>query len=116
MKRIGVFIHRITLKYNLIKNLVHHILGGCDVYYGFRCHDEFFELVFMFLRVITYSEASLLGVELVPSLDLHHGQRHRRTMTNVVEDDLLNTGRSVVEASIDEGAPGIDGIHGRVRR
>ena len=37
-------------------------------------------------------------------------------MTNVVEGDLLNVGQNIVEASIDEGAPGIDGIHGRIRR
>ena len=30
-------------RYNLTKDLVHHILGGCDVYYGLRCHDKLFE-------------------------------------------------------------------------
>ena len=55
-------------------------------------------------------------MELVPSLDLRRGQRHHRTMTNAVKRDLLNTGRNVIDASIDEGALGIDGIHGHIRR
>ena len=54
-------------------------------------------------------------MELVPSLDLHRGQRHRCTMTNVVEGDLLNTGQNVVEASVDEGTMSIDGVHGCIR-
>jgi len=103
-------------RYNLLKDLVHHILGGCDVYYGFRCHNKFFKQVLMFLRAIAHWETSLHGMELIPSLDLRRGQCHRRTMMNAVEGDLLITGRNVVEASIDEGAPGIDGIHDRVRR
>ena len=37
-------------------------------------------------------------------------------MTNAMEGDLLDAGWNVVEASIDEGAPGIDGICGRIRR
>jgi hypothetical protein len=37
-------------------------------------------------------------------------------MTNAMEGDLLNMGQNIVEASIDEGAMGIDGIHSRVRR
>ena len=41
-------------RYNLIKDLVHHILGGCDVYYGLRCYDKFFEQVLMLLRAITH--------------------------------------------------------------
>ena len=79
-------------KYNLVEDFVHHILSGCDIHYGFRCHDKFFEQVFMFLRVVTYWEASLYGVELIPNLDLCHGQRHHCTMTNVVKGDLLNAG------------------------
>ena len=60
-------------RYNLIKDLVHHILGGCDIHYGLSYHDEFFEQVFMFLRAIAHWKASLHGVELVPNLDLHRG-------------------------------------------
>ena len=97
-----------------MKDLVHHILSGCDVYYGLHCHDEFFEQVLMLLRAIAHWETSLHGMELVPSLDLCDGQHHRRTMTNTVEGDLLNVVRNVMEASIDERAPGIDGIHGHV--
>ena len=37
-------------------------------------------------------------------------------MTNVMEVDLLNMGRDVLEASIDEGTPSIDGVRGHVRR
>ena len=85
------------------------------MHYGLRCHDEFFEQVLMFLRAIAHWETSLHGVELVPSLDLRRGQRHRRTMPNAVEGDFLNVGRNVVEASVDEGTPNIDDVYGRVR-
>ena len=70
----------------------------------------------MLLGAITHWETSLHGVELIPGLDLHRGQRHRCAMTNAVEGDFLNVGRNVLEASIDEGTPSIDGIHGRVHR
>ena len=70
----------------------------------------------MLLGAVAHREASLYGVELVPSLDLHHGQRHRRAMTNAVEGDFLNAGWNVVEANVDEGAPSVNGIRGRVRR
>ena len=70
----------------------------------------------MFLRTIAHWEASLHGVELIPSMDLRRGQCHRRTMTNGVKGDLLNVGRNVMEASINEGTPSVDSIHGRVRR
>ena len=103
-------------KYRLIKDLVHHILSGCDVYYGLHCHDEFFEQVLMLLRAIAHWETSLHGVELVPSLDLCRGQRHHRTMMNAVEGDLLNAGRDVLETSVNEGTPSIDGVRGCVHR
>ena len=70
----------------------------------------------MLLGAIVHREASLHGMEFIPSLDLHRGQRHRRAMTNVVEGDLLNAGQNIMKASIDEGAMGIDDIHSRVRR
>ena len=60
-------------KNKLIKDLVHYILSGCDVYYGLHGHGEFFEQVFMLLRAITHWEASLHGVELIPGLDLRCG-------------------------------------------
>ena len=50
------------------------------------------------------------GMELVPGLDLCHGQRHRRAMMKVVEGDLQNAGRNVMKASVDEGAPSVNGI------
>ena len=70
----------------------------------------------MFLRAIAHWEASLHGVELVPSLDLRRGQRQRRTMTNAVKDDLLNVGQNVMEASVNEGTPSVDSVHDHVRR
>ena len=102
-------------KYNLVEDFVHHILSRCDIYYGLRCDDEFFEQVFMFLRAVAHWEASLHGIELVFGLDLRHSQRHRCAMTNVVEGDLLNAGRDVLEASVDEGTLSIDGVRCRVR-
>ena len=114
MKEKSLFIG--SPKYKLIKDLVHQILSGCDVYYGLRCHGEFFKQVLMLLRAIAHWETSLHGMEFVPSLDLHHGQRHRRTMTNAMEGDLLNADRDILEMSIDRGTPGIDDVHGRVRR
>ena len=37
-------------------------------------------------------------------------------MTDAMKGDLLDMGRDVVEAGIDEGAPGIDGRCSHVRR
>ena len=69
----------------------------------------------MLLEAVAHSEASLHGMELIPNLDLRRGQRHHRAMTNAMEGDLLNTSWDVLEASVDEGTPSIDGICGRVR-
>ena len=77
-------------KYKLIEDLVHHILGGCDVHYGLRYHDELFEQVFMFFRAIAHWETGFHSMELVLGLNLHRGQRHRHAMTDAVEGDLLN--------------------------
>ena len=103
-------------KYKLIEDLVHHILSRCDVYYGLHCHGEFFKQVLMLLRAIAHWETYFHGVKLIPSLDLCHGQRHRRTMTNAMEGDLPNMDRDVLETSVDGGTPGIDSVYGRVRR
>ena len=70
----------------------------------------------MLLGAIAHREASLHGMELVPCLDLRRGQRHRRAMMNAVEGNLLNMGRDVLETSVNEGTPSIDGVRGRVRR
>jgi len=67
-------------------------------------------------HAVAHWETSLHGMELVPSLDLRHSQRHHRTMTNAVKGDLLNAGRNVMDASINEGTPSINGVHGRIRR
>jgi len=37
-------------------------------------------------------------------------------MMNAMEGNLLNMSRYVLEASVDEGTPSIDGIRGRVHR
>ena len=37
-------------------------------------------------------------------------------MTNAMKGDLLDAGRDIMEAGIDEGAPSVDSIRGRVRR
>ena len=68
--------------------MVYHILSGCDVHNGLRHDDESFDQIFMLLGAIAQREASLHGVELVSSLDLRHGQRHRCAMTNAMESNL----------------------------
>ena len=70
----------------------------------------------MLLRAIAHREASLHGMEFVPGLDLRRGQHHRCAMTNIVERDLLDTGRDIVEVCVDKGALSINGIHGHVCR
>ena len=109
MERTGVFIHQDYPKYKLIKDLVHHILRGCDVHYGLRCHDELFQLVLMFFRAVA-------RWEFIPSLNLYRDQRHRRTMTNTMEGDLPNTDQDVLETRVDRGTPCIDDVRGRIRR
>jgi len=52
----------------------------------------------------------------MPGLDLRRGKRHQRAMTNAMKGDLLDMGRNVVEAGVDEGASGSDGIHSHIRR
>ena len=74
--------------------------------------DKLFEQILMLLGAVAHWETSLHGMELIPDLDLHHGQRHQRAMTNAMEGDLLNVGQNILEASIDEGTPSIDGIRG----
>ena len=103
-------------KYKLIKDLVNHILSGCDVHNGLRRYDEFFHKIFILLGAIAHREASLHGVELILGLDLRRDQRHRRAMTNTMEGDFLNVGRNVLEASVDEGSSSIDGARGRICR
>ena len=36
-------------KYKLIKDLVHHILSGCDVHNGLRYDDKLFDQILMLL-------------------------------------------------------------------
>ena len=63
----------IYLKYKLIEDLVHHILSGCDVYYGLRRNGEFCKQVLVLLRTVTHWETCFHGVKLVPHLDLRRG-------------------------------------------
>ena len=74
MKEKSLFIG--SPKYKLIKDLVHHILSGCDVYYGLRYHGEFFKQVLVLLRAVAHWETGLHGVEIVPCLNLCYGQCH----------------------------------------
>ena len=74
MKEKSLFIG--SPKYKLIKDLLRHILRGCDVYYGLRCHGEFFKQVLVLLKGVAYWETGLHGMELVPCLNLCRGQRH----------------------------------------
>ena len=57
-------------KYNLVEDLIHHILSGCDVHDGLRRYSEIFYQIFMSLRAIANQEANLHGVEIMPGLDL----------------------------------------------
>ena len=52
------------------------MLSGCDVYYGLRCIDELLDQVLVLLEAIAHRETGLQGMELVPGLDLRHGQCH----------------------------------------
>ena len=116
MERTGVFCSSGDPRYNITKDHIHHILGGCDVYYGLRCDDKLFEQVLMLLRAVAHRETCFLGVKLIHSSDLCRGQRHHRTMTNAMEGDLPNADRDILEMSVDGGTPSIDNIYGRVRR
>ena len=69
----------------------------------------------MFFRAVARWETNLHGMEFVPGLNLCRGQRHRRTMTDTMEGDLLNAGWKVMETSICKGATGIDSVNSRVR-
>ena len=113
MKKKSLFIG--SPKYNLVKDFVHHILSRCGVHDGlYRCGEIFYQ-VFMSLRSIIGREANLHGMEIMPGLDLRRSQRHRRAVMNAVKGNLLDMDRDVLEASVNEGAPGIDGVRCCVR-
>ena len=57
-------------KYNLVEDLVHHILSECDVHDGLHRCDEIFYQIFMSLRAIANREANLHGMEIMLGLDL----------------------------------------------
>ena len=103
-------------KYKLMEDLVHHILSRCDVHNGLCRDDKFFDQVLMLLRAIAHQETSLHGVELIPDLDLCRSQCLRRAMMNAMKSDLLKMGQNIMEASVNEGTPSVDGVHGHVHR
>ena len=57
----------------------------------------------MLLGAITHWEADLHGVELIPGLDLCHGQRHQRAMMDAMKGNLLDTGQNIMEVGVVEG-------------
>ena len=79
-------------KYKLIKDIVYHILSGCDVYDGLRCINEVLDQLLVLLGAIAHRETSLHGMELITGLDLHHSQCHRCAMMDAKKDNLLDTG------------------------
>ena len=68
----------------------------------------------MHVKIIGHQEAWLHGAEVMPGLDLHRGQSHRRATVNAMEGDLLDAHRDVMQAVIEKRAPTIDGHHSRV--
>jgi len=55
-------------------------------------------------------------MEITPGLDLCRGQRHQCTMMDAMKGDLLDVGWNIMEVGVDEGAPGVDNCHSRIRR
>ena len=70
----------------------------------------------MLLGDVAHQETNLHGMEIVPDLDLCHGQRHRCATMDAMEGDLLETGWDVMEVSINEGALSIDEYHSCIHR
>ena len=92
-----------------MKDIVYHELNGCNVHDGLRCINEVLDQLLVLLGAVSLREASLLGMGLVPGLNLRHSQCHRCTTTDAMEGDLLDMGRDVMEAGIDEETLSIDG-------
>ena len=70
----------------------------------------------MLLEAVTHWETGPHGMELILGLDLCRDQHHRCTTTDAVKGDLLDMGRDIMEASVDEGAPDVDDRRSHVRR
>ena len=70
----------------------------------------------MHAGVIGHRKAWLHGAEITPGLDLCRGQRHQCTMMDAMKGDLLDVGWNIMEVGVDEGAPGVDNCHSRIRR
>ena len=103
-------------KYKLIKDIVYHILSGCDVHNGLHCINEFLDQLLVLLEAVAHREIGLHGMELVPGLDQRRGQHHRCAMMKAMKGDLLDVGQNIMKAGIDEGALGVDGLHSHIRR
>ena len=115
-RKIEDFIHWLVCpKYKLIKDIVYHILSGCDVHDGLRYIDKVFYQLLVLLGDVAHQETNLHGMEIVPDLDLCHGQRHRCATTDAMKGDLLDVDRNIMEEGADEGALGVDGHFGHVR-
>ena len=63
----------------------------------------------MHVGIIGHWEAWLHGTEVVPYLDLCHGQSHRCAATNAMEGNLLGARQDVVQIVNEQRAPGVDG-------
>ena len=70
----------------------------------------------MHIRVVGHREAWLHGAKVMPGLDLRHSQGHHRAATNAVKGDLLDARRDILQAVVEERAPGIDGHRSRICR
>ena len=69
----------------------------------------------MLLGAMAHWETSLHGMELIPGLNLRRSQRHRCTTMDAMKGDLLDMGRDVMVAGVDEGALSIDGRRSHIR-
>ena len=65
----------------------------------------------MFPRVRCIRKAIGMELEILARTDLGNSQRHSCTVTNVVEGDLPNAIRNVMQANHWSGAPSIDGSY-----
>ena len=104
-----MFIDQFTPKYKLIKNIIYHILGGYDVHDGLRRVVKVLDQILVHVRVIGHPKAWLHGAEIMPGLDLRRYQSHCHATVNAVEGNLLNTRWDIMQAVVEERAPGIDG-------
>jgi len=70
----------------------------------------------MHVGVIGHQEARLHGAKVMPGLDLRQGHGHRRATVNVMEGDLLDARRDIMQAVVEERASGVDGRRSHIHR